>query len=254
MKKVRTKCLREPHGNKYVWRYMSESKFERLLKESALYFCNAKHLSDKYEVTIPDSTVVNWRRELGQRGYEVNDIENEIQTRLASWQCGALADLTMINCWTARKYESYALWKIYLSGGQDGVAIRTKYSRIEEAIAKGNDPFSEDYYAGTVNYKNHLTPEEAQNRFNLITTKKTFYDFEEEVRLFIVGHPNSEGGNDVPYDASQGRTVKIKLSSLLSNVFLSPFASDSYRKDLPRILKQYQLDPAVIRNSEILDK
>lgn len=254
MRKVRTEHLREPHGNKYVWRYMSASKFERLLKESALYFCNAKQLSDKYEVTIPDSTVASWRKELGQHGYQIDDIENEIQIRLAGWQYGALADLTMINCWTARKDESYALWKIYLREEQDGVAIRTKYSRVEAAIAKGNDPFREDYYAGTVSYRNHLTPVEAQNRFNLIITKKTFYDFEEEVRLFILGHPKSEGGSDVPYDVSQGRRVKIELSTLLSSVFLSPFASDSYRKDLPRLLKRHQLDTVPIRNSEILDK
>lgn len=254
MRKLRTEYLREPHGNKYVWRYMSASKFERLLKESALYFCNAKRLSDKYEVTIPDSTVASWRKELGQQGYPVSDIESEIQIRLTGWQYGALADHTMINCWTARKDESYALWKIYLSGEQDGVAIRTKYSRIEAAIIEGNDSFGEDYYAGTVSYRNHLTPVEAQNRFNLVTTKKTFYDFEEEVRLFILGYPKSEGGGDLPYDASQGRSVKVELSTLLSSVFLSPFASDSYRKELPRILKRHQLGTVSIRNSEILDK
>ncbi len=254
MRKGSTEYLREPHGNKYVWRYMSASKFERLLKESALYFCNAKRLSDKYEVTIPDSTVASWRRELGQQGHQIADIENEIEIRLTSWQYGALADHTMINCWTARKDESYALWKIYLREDKDGVAIRTKYSRIEASIIEGNDPFGEDYYAGSVSYRNHLTLVEAQNIFNLVTTKKTFYDFEDEVRLFILGHPKSEGGGDLPYDASQGRSVKVELSTLLSTVFLSPFASDSYRRELPRLLKRHQLGAVSIRNSEILDE
>lgn len=254
MRKLRTEYLREPHGNKYVWRYMSASKFERLLKESALYFCNAKRLSDKYEVTIPDSTVASWRKELDQQGYPVPDIENEIQIRLTGWQYGALADHTMINCWTARKDESYALWKIYLRDDHNGIAVRTKYSRLEAAITQGNDPFAEDYYAGTVSYRNHLTPAEAQNRFNLITTKKTFYDFEQEVRLFILGYPKSERGSDVPYDPSEGRRVRIELSTLLSTIFLSPFASDSYRKEIPRLLKRHRLSTVSIRNSEILDK
>lgn len=254
MRKNSSPYLKEPHGNNYVWRYMSASKFERLLAESALYFCNAKRLTDKYEVTIPDSTVASWQKELLDQGYDSNDAENEIQIRLASWQYGGLRDLTLINCWAMRKDESYALWKIYLGGSSDGVAIRTRYANLKRAIAAGKDSFVEDYHVGLVQYRNHLSPIEAQNRYNIVTTKKTFYDFEHEARLFIFNYPKSEGGYETPYDITQGRLVRIDLPTLLSDVFISPFATSEFRNELPRMLKRHRLGATPINDSEILDK
>jgi hypothetical protein len=232
---------------------MSASKFERLLIERSLYFCNAKRLSDKYEVSIPDSTVASWRKELEAQGYKDADIEIEVQIRLASWLYGGMRDLTLINCWSVRKHESYALWKIYLDGSVDGVAIRTRYATLHRAIAMGRDLFSENYYGGRVRYRNHLSPEDAAVHFNVVTTKKTFYDFESEVRLFIINYPDSEGGYETPYDISQGRLVKVELPVLVTDVFVSPFASSEFRKELPRLLKRHGLTAARVRESEILD-
>lgn len=253
MRKLGSPYLKEPHGNNYVWRYMSASKFERLLTESALYFCNAKRLTDKYEVTIPDSTVASWRKELLAQGYDSNDTANEIQIRLDSWQYGGLRDLTLINCWAMRTDESYALWKIYLGGSPDGVAIRTRFANLKRAIAAGKDSFAEDYYVGIVQYRNHLSSIEAQNRFNIVTTKKTFYDFEHEARLFIFNYPESEGGYETPYDITLGRLVRVDLPTLLSDVFISPFATSEFRHELPRMLKHYGLGATPINDSEILD-
>lgn len=254
MYKKKSPFLKEPHGNNYVWRYMSASKFERFLTESALYFCNAEQLTDKYEVAIPKSTVLSWRSELLKQGYSSADVENEIQIRLASWQYGGLKSLTLINCWAMRTEESYALWKIYLGGSPDGVAIRTKYGNLTRAIKRGKDSFREDYYAGVVQYRNHLSPVEAENRFNIVTTKKTFYDFEHEARLFVINYPMSEGGYETPYDISKGRLVSVDLPTLLSDVFLSPFASSEFRRNLPQVLKRYNLLSVQIHDSEILDK
>lgn len=253
MRKKKSQYLNEPHGNSYVWWYMSSTKFEKLLAESALYFCNAKRLTDQYEVTIPDSTVASWRKELLNQGYGSKEAENEIQIRLHSWQSNGQRDLTLINCWAMRKDESYALWKIYLGGLTDGVAVRTRYAGLKQAIANGPADFVEDYYAGLVRYRNHLSPEEALNRFNVVTTKKTFYDFEHEARLFILNYPMSEGGYETPYDISQGRLVPVHLPTLLSDVFVSPFASVEFRRELPRMLKRHRLGSVSIRDSEILD-
>jgi hypothetical protein len=245
--------LEEPHGNSYVWRYMSAEKFERLLVEQSLYFCNAKRLSDKYEVTIPDSTVASWRKELRAQGYDGADVEIEVQIRLASWQNGGMRDLTLINCWAMRRDESYALWKIYLDGNPDGVALRTRYATLNRAISLGRDAFAEDYFGGLVRYRNHLSPEDAKVRFNIVTTKKTFYDFEHEVRLFILNYQGSEGGYETPYDITQGRLVRVDLPVLVTDVYVSPFASPNFRKELPRLLKRHGLASAHVRESEILE-
>lgn len=252
MRKKKSESLEEPHGNSYVWRYMSSCKFEKLLSESALYFCNAKRLTDQYEVTIPDSTVASLRSELLRDGYEAKEAENEIQSRLVNIQ--RQRESTLINCWSMRKDESYALWKIYLGESRDGVAIRTKYAALNRAIANGPEGFVEDYYACLVRYRNHLSSIEAQDRFNVVTTKKTFYDFEDEVRLFILNYPPSEGGYEPPYDISHGRLVPVCLHTLLSTVFASPFSSVDFRKELPRMLKRRGLGSVPIRDSEIFEK
>jgi len=253
MKIGKSEALVLPNGNSLVWRYMDLDKFTRLLENQSLYFCNAKRLSDQYEVTIPRSTVQIWRKQLAGVGYSPEDIENEIDIRLNGWQYGAMKDLTLINCWSVSPHESYALWKIYLGNKPEGVAIRSTLGRLKSAIRSGKDPYTETLYMGKVQYRNHLKSDEL-SRFSIVTTKKTFYKFEEELRLFILNSPLSEGGNAPAYDIALGRNVKVDLERLIQRVYVSPFAADVVRNRVENLLTSAGLPLDIIRDSEILDK
>ena len=253
MKIGKSESLLVPNGNSYAWRYMSLEKFERLIEDQSLYFCNAQRLSDQYEVTIPESTIQSWRKHLSMSGYSPNDVENEVSIRLNSWQTGAAKDLTLINCWSVSPHESYALWKIYLSNQPEGVAIQTTVSRLKQAITTGQDPYPETMYIGQVRYRNHLKPTEL-SRFDLITTKKCFYDFEHELRLFIINYPLSEGGYEPPYDISAGRNVRIDIGSIVQRIYLSPFSGASFRSKIQSLLKSKRIGVERLRDSEIRDK
>jgi hypothetical protein len=242
-----------PNGNSSVWRYTDLEKFRKLIVDRSLFFCNASRLSDQYEVTIPDSTVETWRQQLAQQGYSKSDVEVDIEIRLNGWQQGALKDLTLINCWSVTPDESYALWKIYLGGKADGVAIRTTASRLKRAIQQGDDPYPETVFIGRVRYHNHIKNDEL-SRFRIVTTKKTFYRFEEELRLFILNYPLSEGGWVPSYDIAIGRNVKVDLSALIQKVYISPFATESMRNEVNALLLSANLPTECIRESEIRDK
>lgn len=246
-------ALVAPNGNSLVWRYMDLDKFTRLLEDRSLYFCNAKRLSDQYEVTIPNSTVQVWRKQLAGVGYSPEDVENEIKIRLNGWQYGGMKELTLINCWSVSPHESYALWKIYLGNKPEGVAIRSTVGRLKRAIRLGKDPYPETLYMGQVRYRNHLKSDEL-SRFSIVITKKTFYKFEEELRLFILNYPLSEGGSVPPYDIDLGRNVNVDLEPLIQRVYVSPFAADVVRNRVEDLLTSARLSLDLIRDSEIRDK
>lgn len=241
-----------PNGNSSVWRYMDLDKFTRLIKDRSLYFCNAKRLSDQYEVTIPDSTVQVWRKQLTGQGYSPEEVELEISIRLNGWQYGSMKHQTLINCWSVSPHESYALWKIYLGNKPEGVAIRSTVGRLKTALRTGKDPHPETLYMGQVRYRNHLKSDEL-SRFSIVTTKKTFYKFEEELRLFILNYPFSEGGTIPAYDFTSGRNVNIDLEQLIQRVYISPFDADTVRNKVKNLLISARLNPDIIRDSEIRD-
>ncbi len=142
-----------------------------------------------------------------------------------------MRELTLVNCWSIGRNESYALWKIYLAGAKSGVAIRTNISRIKKAIEIGKDSYREDIYIGKVKYTDYL-PEEALTRFHLITTKREFYEYENEVRFFILHYPRSEGGAKPPYDLKAGRYVKVDLDTLIDQIYLSPFVREWFEQSI----------------------
>jgi len=243
--------LEIPHGNSNVWRYMNHWKLEKMLNESALFFPNAKKLSDQYEVTIPAGSQNKRRKELIATGLQDRALEEEMARFY--WETNPMKSLTLINCWSINPHESYALWKIYLGGEVNGVAIKTSISSLKKAIVKGHDPFPEDIFVSKVKYKSYLN-ESNLSRWSLITTKKPFYDFEKELRLFIMNFPRSEGGYKTPYEMDQGRLVKVDLSQLIQKIYISPFSEKSYKQDVVQMLAKNGLSSVLIRDSEIQDQ
>ncbi|HWR83245.1 MAG TPA: hypothetical protein VN285_08080 [Candidatus Deferrimicrobium sp.] len=226
-----------PNGNIVVWRYMSLAKFLDMIVHNRLFFVNAIKLTDAREMSIPLSTLTEKRVELELTGLKGRDLEEEIA--VFEWQHNAMRDLTLVNCWSIGRYESYALWKIYVGGAQVGVAVRSSISRLKKAIINGKDPVSEDVYIGRVKYANQI-PVKELSRFTLITTKKLPYEFENELRLFILHFPLSESETIPPYDSTIGRGVAVDLAVMIDKIYLSPFVGRWFRATLDNVIKKIQ--------------
>jgi len=240
-----------PHGNVRVWRYMEHCKLESLLSESSLFFSNANHLTDQYEVSIPESSLADKRKKLKKLGLKGRDLKEEISA--FNWYTNPMKGLVLTNCWSISPHESYALWKIYLGPKKNGIAIRSTVSSLKKAIQNGNDSYPEEFFIGKIKYSSHLKPDELE-RFSVITTKKPFYDFEKELRVFIVNRPVSEGGNVPPYDIDKGRLVSVDIQTLVHDVFVSPFAESGYSREVESLLQGNGLKVGLLKQSEIRDK
>lgn len=235
MKFPRHEHLETPPGNTIVWRYIGLEKFLDLLTHHRLFFTNARNFTDGYEVSLPANIVASKRKELSKKGLTGRDFEEELAA--FEWTNRPMRDLTLVNCWSLGQDESYALWKIYLGGFRAGVAIRTNLSRLRKSLEGGNDPFPEDIYVGKVQYKRFF-PEKDLSRFSLVTTKRQFYEYEKELRLFILHFPKSEGGIKPPYDFSVGRHINVDLSILIDRLYLSPFVAPWFSESMKRILSK----------------
>ena len=234
-----------------MWRYMAHWKLENFLSDSSLFFPNANKLSDQYEVSIPDSVLESKKSELKKSGLSGIGLDEELA--VFHWETNPLKDLVLTNCWSVAPHESYALWKIYLGGETNGVALRSTVSSLRKAIEKGGDSYPEEFFVGKVKYHSHLKQDELA-RLSIITTKKPFYDFEKELRVFIINYPLSEGGTIPPYDIHTGRLVKVDVPILVHDIYVSPFADLSYSRDVGALLKNSGLKADLIKQSEIRDK
>ncbi len=249
---VKSKTLDRPHGNTVIWRYIGLDKFLDLLMTHELFFSNAGKMTDQYEGLIPKRNQDYLFKSIQSKDISKKEIEIQKQKK---WQdLHAFRDLTLLNCWTMSKSESYALWKIYLGGSKAGVAIRTTVSKLTKAIQKGNDPVKENIFLSKVRYADFIK-DAPEDRFNIITTKNKFYDFEKELRLFIFHDPATIQDKIYPYNPSIGRRVKVNLNELIDTIYLSPFTGQWFDSTLTEVLRVLHPDLSQkIKNSAILDE
>jgi len=232
---VKNQRVKSPHGNSTIWRYMPLDKFIDMIMSQTLYFTNASRMTDKYEGVVPRKTLKSKKKRLIATGNNLKDVETDVS--FYDYSYSSLRDLTLINCWSISPVESYALWKIYLSGSKSGVAIKSNVATLKKSIAIGSDKYDEDIYLGRVSYTDYI-PEKNMTRFDVITTKNMFYEFEKEMRLFIFHYPRSEGGVKPPYDISSGRTLRVDIDALIESIYLSPFAGGWFERSFRQMIRK----------------
>jgi hypothetical protein len=235
MKFIIHKDLDIPHGNTVIWRFMGLDKFLDLLTHKRLFFTNAKNLTDEYEMSIPTDFVEKKRNQLTNKGFSGRELEEE----LIHFQYfhRPMRDLTLVNCWSIGKVESYALWKIYLSGSKAGVAIRTNVSSLKQALVISNEQLDEEIFISKINYSNYLK-EQDLSRFRLITTKREFYKYENEVRLFILEYPDSEMSEQGYLDFQSGMYINVDIDKLIGKLYLSPFVGSWFNESIVKIIEK----------------
>lgn len=231
--------LRVPHGRKIVWRYMGLDKFLDLAINQRLYFVNASDLSDQYEVTLPPYTLKERENALRKQGLDGTALADEMAAFEQAHK--PLRNRALVSCWSLGRYESYALWKIYLDGSRTGVAIRTSVTALRHALENGGDPQPEELYLAEVEYGDYL-PDEEINPWTLVSRKRNFYAYENELRLFMLKEENMAG-------RVQGRFVRVDLDALVDRIYLSPFAGAWFRKTFEHTLKR--ISPTLVDKLEM---
>jgi hypothetical protein len=230
-----------PHGNSTIWRYMSLDKFIKLLKTQSLWFSRADQFTDKYEFTISESTRLAIAKK--QSNNVVIDAEKALQD---------FRENSFVSCWTKKREESYALWKIYLGDSKYGVAIQSKMSKLKHSLEANSQNNEMQMYSVEVEYRDFITPEKV-NPITVASTKRSFYKGEDEIRLFFSVDKKfrlREAGKGF-----YGRTLKIDVGTVIDSVYLSPFGGNSFTSEFSTMLQNhYPLLAQKVKKSAILDR
>lgn len=226
------------HGNLIIWKYMSVEKFISMLSNNSLYFSNASFLEDKFEISIPNTYKEYKKANLLEGGLDDSriDITFQNEEKIAK----SLKENTYLNCWSLNEAESYALWKIYLSGSNNGIAIKSTISKLIKSIENKNS-FNLDFDSINLGKVNYGEISEL-NKTNVILTKRAFYDYEREIRLFIRTNNEFQDMSTGEYieNIYQGFSLPIDVEVLIDSIVLSPFAPKWFNTLVPEIIEKFE--------------
>jgi len=107
--------------NAAIWRYMDFTKFVSLLDRQQLFFSRTDKLGDPFEGSCP-------KRNLEPRAELMGDTSERI-SEYSKW----IREFTAVNCWHMNKYESAAMWKLYLKS-DEGIAIKSTFRRLRDSV------------------------------------------------------------------------------------------------------------------------
>lgn len=230
-----------PVWNTVIWRYMTLEKFLDIILEDHLYFTNTSNMTDKNECEIPKG---NKKQFFSKSDSESITQWIDIHDRKKS---------SFLNCWIINRFESYALWKIYLGGAKNGVAIKTNIKNLIASINEIQNPSPETIFAAKVIYSDFIKDD--IDIAHLITTKNHFYSFESEFRLIILKEPEYETNlNEKKLKIKDGVLINVDPIILIDEIYTSPFGGSYFRKILESTIKAIKPNlTSRIKKSEIKD-
>lgn len=233
---------------------MNFAKFYDLVIHKSLFFARLDRFPDNFEGTLHELT----RKEL----YDYRKAFAYTSNKEAEdWTKSELANIEsykahiLVNCWSLSEEENYALWKVYLSGSKEGVAIKSTIDRLNKALEENKD-FT--IYLGKVTYE-PITREKL-DVFTVSTNKRAYYSYECEYRALITNAfelaLNDQGKQTKLPKYEIGAQVTVDLQTLIDNIYVSPFAGKWFYEIIESVRERYLsfLSPDKIIKSGIRDE
>jgi hypothetical protein len=132
---VECKYLEQIDDHTVIWRYMDFVSFYAMLTTSTLFFRRLDKHSDQFEGTLSDTTinkVIEYRKAFPDGTSKV--AEEWAKHFAAGFQF--MKSIVLCNCWTINDEENYALWRIYLNGNKEGIAIKSNGKRLKDSLQR----------------------------------------------------------------------------------------------------------------------
>ncbi|MDB5190175.1 MAG: hypothetical protein JWN49_501 [Parcubacteria group bacterium] len=212
-----------------VWRFMEFAKFCSLLETSSLFFSRPENLIDPWEGHTPKGNFAD-------ENYK--DVPDDVKAMLIEHAKLTLPGMVRkelaVNCWHINETESEAFWRNY---SDRGIAIQSTFGKLKNSFV---DP---DYsiHIGAVEYKDHnVDTIDPTNIFHQILWKRRSFDYEQELRAVIWALEDAKGKGAKPFTNPKGQYIKIDISTLIENVYTTPFEKEDWFSDLIKdISKRY---------------
>ena len=175
--------VNEPDATMRMWRYMRFSRFIWLLQYKKLWLSRADFLGDRWEIPLAGDQLklVIDRHPPPAFPLSEGPIESameRVERLIPLWR-----RKTFVNCWSASKHESNALWRIYC-GTKEGVALETDYARLVSSL-RGPRLFKVSYEVPGTNLRTPTVED-------LATKKRPMFDYEKEFRILQTENNESE--------------------------------------------------------------
>lgn len=223
--------------NAVIWRFLDMCKFRDLMATSEVYFCRADRLSDEREGLPPKEYLATFGLDpldLNDRQELVNQIGSDAQFREGFY----------VSCWHLFREETCQMWKTY---GNEGVAITSRYHLLKSAL----DSMRDRGYIGLVQYSPDHMLGSCANLFRYITTKRSEFAHEREVRAFL-WIPDQQAGGNRHFDENGrahplpltmppsyvlvGQRRKVDIQALVVDIVVSPWASSATLDEVKQLV------------------
>jgi hypothetical protein len=212
-----------------IWRYMDLAKFVSMCQSNALHFARANIMEDIFEGSTSQPTLDARRSKLPNASDEEYDEFNK-QTSAGAKRMPSYAYLS---CWHMNEHESVAMWKIYQSGAPQGIAIRSTYRRLSEAITDDSG-----ILIGTVAYADYATEVLPEGLFARFLHKRISFDYEREIRAAHLAQRYIEHEGWAP-EGPPVVPISVDLDKLVETVYVSPKASAWFADVVRDVIARY---------------
>jgi hypothetical protein len=221
------KFLKEIPDDAIIWRYMNFASFYSMISTETLFFRRLDKYPDQLEATLTEESV----KQLHEYSSRFPNANPEVRKE---WVASIDEDVknkrawVLSNCWTISDHEEYALWRIYLDGSKEGIAIKSTAKRLKESLKRTNY----EICFGKVDYDERTLDLTDINMFVMAVSKRKYYAYENEYRALIPHQyqPNiNQGSSPVPKFAI-GTRVDVNLNLLIDKIYVSPFVEEWFTK------------------------
>jgi hypothetical protein len=244
-----------PDENTKIWRFLDFTKFYSLLDKKKLHFTRTDLLEDKFEGSIPKSSLQ----------FRIEPSFDNLEGRVSDNAFAELQKIPPILDESRRmiyicsfhisEQESAALWRIYVKSNE-GVAFQTT---VKQLITSLNFDDTYKVRLSKVNYIDYTRdsiPIERNLLYPIIHKRKSF-EYEKELRAFVFFPkdivPEEKGTlKKVEFNfenTPQGIFVPVDLDSLFTDIRVAPTSSPWFKELVQSLVEKFGLKLKVGQSS-----
>lgn len=226
-----------PEDDTIIWRYIDFSKYVSMLEDKTLFFTRADNFEDPFEgargyAAQETEAYREWKNVMeyklrAESDFKITDSDLEIRisdelSSLKQKYCD-LRKHFYISCWHENSVESEAMWKLYTSVLNQGVAIRTTIGRLNTSLQ------FPDLKIGRISYIDYDKPLSINNC--PFWYKRVSFNHEKEIRAIFESSRIEPGGIGLPVD----------LNILIDSIYVSPLAPTWFFELVKKVSKKYSV-------------
>lgn len=221
-----------------VWRHLDFYKLLWAIKERKLWLTLIREFADPFEASVPrqtkdaDVAIIgnsNAMKQIWPHFFEERsdftsplDQSHDKLTEIARRR-KALLRAAHASCWRWGS-ESEAMWRLYC-GGNDGVAIRSTFSKLRDSI---HDPHTMVSMVHYIDYKSEGLGRH-QYDYDPALHKRKAFQHEQEVRVLRIKQEDFvRAGQDEHFSCDEHVEIVWQPEAVIDEIVLSPLSPKAY--------------------------